>query len=200
MISKYINEEYLKVKAIKELNEKFNKNKPFPYLILNKFFKKEFLERVREEIKKLNFEHQESDLFSFDQSKDLELIENPILKEFYNFLNGKEFKDFLKEVTSIEAFGKIDASAFCYKDTDYLLPHDDLLEGRKIAYVINLTTLEEKEGGALEFFNQEHKVKSITPLFNNFIIFKVVENKTIHQVSEIMTEKERVTIAGWFNA
>mgnify|MGYP003342408719 CR=1 FL=1 len=42
---------------------------------------------------------------------------------------------------------KVDLFASLYQDTDFLLPHDDKLESRKIAFIIYLSNLEKKDGG-----------------------------------------------------
>ena len=193
-----INEFYLKQSTLEKLKKEFRTNKPFPYVVLKEVFKEEIIESLKGEIKKEHLEKQESDLFSFEQSKDLEFTKNEKLKEFYDKLNSKEFKKFIKEITGISCEGVIDASVFIYRDGDYLLPHDDHLEKRKIAYVLNLTSLKKEEGGSLDFFNKENSVKSIIPSKNSFIIFEVMRNKTIHQVAEV-TNAERITISGWFN-
>lgn len=199
MISQFVSKEYLIPKKIEALNKELKTARPFSYAVLEKFFNEEKLKEVLEEAKKEPFTVYDSDLYSFKQTKDLEFTKNKVLKEFYDCLNSKEFKEYLKQLTSIEALKKIDSSVFMYRDTDYLLPHDDQLEGRKIAYVINLTSLNKEDGGALEFFNKDNIVKSIIPKFNSFILFPVVANKTIHQVAEITANKERITISGWFN-
>ena len=197
MLNKYINNKYLKDKNLKL---EFYKNKPFPHLVLNNFFNIKFIEKVAKELRKEKFIHQESDLFSFAQTKDISLTKNKIIKEFYGFINSREFKEYLYKITGIKAYNKIDASGFIYSSTDYLLPHDDKLETRKIAYVLNLSKgFTKKDGGSLDFFKKNQISKSITPSFNTLTIFKVKVNKTFHQVSEVITKKERFSIAGWFN-
>ena len=196
---KFINPVYLEKKTVERLKKEFRTNKPFPHLVLKDFFKREFLEKVKEELQKQPFERSGADLYQFKQSKDFSLLDNESLKGFYNCLNSKEFKDFLKEITGIEACGELDCSGFIYEDKDYLLPHDDHLESRKIAYIVNLTTLKKEDGGALEFFREDNVTKSIIPTFNSFIFFPVITNKTFHQVSEVITSVERLTISGWFN-
>ncbi len=200
MLNDYINENYLKETKIKELHLEFNKNKNFPNLVLKDFFNNKVISRIEKEIRTEKFTKQESDLFSFSQTEDLLNTDNKILKKFYKFLNSKEFKEYVLKITKIKAFGKIDASAFIYAKNEYLLPHDDRLEKRKIAYVINLSKeFTNEDGGSLDFFEGKRIIKSILPSFNTLTIFKVIENKTFHQVSEVLTNKERISIAGWFN-
>ena len=88
-------------------------------------------------------------------------------------------------------------------NTDYLLCHDDKVQGRKIAFIINLSKdWTEKDGGQLELFNSKNNepttvAASITPKFNQFNIFEVTD-KSFHQINEIVSNKNRISLAGWF--
>ena len=192
-----INPKYL----TQNLKVQFMNNKPFPHLVLPEFFNSKTLTKVLAELTKEEFHIKNSDLFTLHQTSSLSHTHNPILKEFYNFLNSKEFKEFIYNNTGIKAFGEIDCYGFQYKDTNYLLPHDDSSEDRKIAYVVNLSkNLTSESGGSLQFFKKDQIVKTITPEFNTFVMFQVIPGKTYHQVTEILENKERYTISGWFNA
>lgn len=197
----YINEEYLSNSRIKKLNREFNSNKPFPHLILKNFFDKgKIREFAIELVKNEEFKFKESDLFSFAQTKDLVSAKDYTVKSFYDLINSDEFKEFLFEITGIKTNGKIDCSGFIYADTDHLLPHDDRLDKRKIAYTLNLSEeFTTKDGGFLEFFDNDQIVKKIMPMFNTFIIFKVITDKTYHQVSEVTSNKKRLSVSGWYN-
>ncbi|QQG38962.1 MAG: 2OG-Fe(II) oxygenase [Candidatus Woesearchaeota archaeon] len=200
MLKDYINKEYLTFGPIKKLNKEFNSNKPFRYLILKDFFDRKFINKVAEELKKEEFIFKESDLFRFKQTNDLVNYKTEEIGVFFELINSEEFKKYLEEITGIKAHGEVDCSGFVYSNCDYLLPHDDRLEKRKIAYTLNLSKwFTKKDGGNLEFFEENKIVKVIEPKFNTFVIFEVVTDKTIHQVSEVLTDKERLTISGWFN-
>ena len=201
MLKNWINQ--LHLKNISKLNKEFNTNKPFPYLELE-LFKKAKIKQLLNEVKKLNFEEKDSDLFYLFQTKDFRSIDNKLIKEFYSLVSSREFLDLIEKITGLKGLNATDAASLIFPDTGYLLPHDDRLSTRKIAYILNLSNFEEKDGGQLEFFSTDSNnnpikvVKSITPKFNNFIIFKV-SNKSFHQVNEVLTNKQRITIGGWFN-
>ncbi len=199
MLGDYINKKYLN--NVSAIHKSFSFANPFPCLVLNDFLDNKFAKLILKELMKEKFSHQECDLFSFSQCNDLALSNNFILKKFYDFFNSDEFKDFIFSITNIKCSAKIDASGFIYRSADYLLPHDDRLESRKIAYVLNLSNnFSKKDGGSLDFFNKNKVIKSFIPSFNTLILFKVIENKTFHQVSEVLTDKkDRISIAGWFN-
>lgn len=201
MLKNWINPSCLK--NISKLNKEFNTNKPFPHLELN-LFNESKIKQLLKEVKKLNFEEKDSDLFYLLQTKDFKGINNKLISEFYSIISSREFLNLIEKITDIKGLNATDAASLIFPSTGYLLPHDDQLGTRKIAYILNLSDFKEKEGGQLEFFatdsnNNPIKVaKSIVPKFNNFIIFKVSE-KSFHQVSEVLSNKQRITIGGWFN-
>jgi len=198
MLNKFINTNYLD--NTENLRKQFKNIKPFPHLVLKDFFNREFIKKFKVELKKEIFHRLDSDLYSFSQTDDLVNSKNSVIKDFYNFLTSKEFKDYLFKITNVKAEGKIDCSGFIYSSTDYLLPHDDRLESRRLAYVLNLSeNFVKSDGGSLDLFDRNNIVKSIVPSFNTLTIFRVEINKTFHQVSEVLTNKERLSIAGWFN-
>ena len=175
--------------------------KPFPHLVLRDFFVEKFLHRVARALREQEFAHQDSDLFSFAQTKDLALLPHPDLVEFHRFLQSWEFKDYLHRITGVEAFGTVDCSGFLYQEKDYLLPHDDHLETRKIAYTLYLSEdFSRRDGGALEFFSGSKMAVSYPPHFNTVTLFPVQEGTTLHQVSEVVTDMLRYSLAGWFHA
>jgi len=199
----WVHPEYLDAPAIKTLSKNFPKGKPFPHMVLREFFSPAKIKRVREELLKQSFEFKEADLFRFHQSQDISTLSNETLKEFYAFFSSKEFLAYISAITKTKV-NAIDMSGFIYSSTDHLLPHDDRLEGRRIAYVVNLSQgFTKKDGGALSFFETKQGkptkiVQSFTPTDNTLFLFKV-SKKSFHQVDEVLSDKKRVTLAGWFH-
>ena len=96
--------------------------------------------------------------------------------------------------------------AYVYGLGDFLLPHDDQVEGRIIAYSLHLTDFEitDKMGGALHIYEADKSgkstlVKSIIPEYNSLIMFEV-SNHSWHQVGEILEDIQRLTVTGWYHA
>ena len=178
----------------------FEQAKPFPYLALKDFLNEDFAQKVLQALQQQEFEHQESDLYSFGQTKDLALLSDPVLKKFHELLSSQAFKDHMMNLTGLSLKGGVDCSGFGYRSKDYLLPHDDRADTRKLAYTFNLTRdFSKKDGGALEFFSDATTVVSLPPVFNTLVIFIVEEGKTIHQVSEVVGDGERYALSGWFH-
>lgn len=183
---------------VESLNKQFKSAKPFPHLILPDFFSGD-LKKVKSALLKEKFYEKNSDLFQFEQSDDCKNATQPALKEFYNFFSSEEFIAVISKITG-KRLNSIDMSGFIYDDSDYLLPHDDRLEGRKVAYVIQLgDDFDKSDGGALQLFQNNKIVKSYSPKFNSLTLFEV-SSKSLHQVQEVLTNKKRISFAGWFHA
>ena len=162
---------------------------PFPHFVLKDFFIAEKFAKVKAALLSQKFEKRRSDLFLFSQC----MLEDPVLKEFLEFLGSPEFMAYVMELTGVTGLHHIDATGFCYEDGNYLLPHDDRMPGRKVAYIVNFSDLE--ENGQLDLFSGNKVVKSYSPSANSIVLFPVGE--TLHQVREVIDAK-RYTIAGWF--
>lgn len=183
------------LKNVGSLKKDFKSAKPFPHLVLPNFFKN--AKELKSALLKEKFHYQNSDLFQFYQTNDCIKAKTGVVQDFNKFFGSKEFLSFISEITG-KKLTSIDMSGFIYGDTDYLLPHDDRLEGRKIAYVVNLSeNFTEENGGALVLFKEKKVVKRIAPKFNTLTIFEV-SNKSLHEVEEVVDAK-RVSFAGWFH-
>ena len=191
----WVNPVYLQ--NISGLKKQFAANKPFPQLVLGNFFSRK-IEKVTAALLKEKFYEHNSDLYQFQQTDDCKNAKQAAVKEFYTFFSSKQFIQLVSQITNTK-LKSIDMSGFIYDDTDYLLPHDDRLSGRKIAYILNLTkNFTTEDGGALQLFKKNKIVKSIPPTFNTFTIFKV-SPQSLHQVQEITTKKKRLSLTGWFH-
>jgi len=183
------------LKKVSELKRSFKSAKPFPHLVLPNFFNN--AKELKSALLREKFHYQNSDLFQFHQTNDCSKAKNKVVQDFYKFFGSKDFLNFISEITG-KKLKSINMSGFIYGDTDYLLPHDDRLEGRKIAYVVNLSeNFKNENGGALALFKGKKVVKKIAPKFNTLTIFEV-SPKSLHEVEEVV-DAERVSFAGWFH-
>jgi len=168
--------------------------KPFPYIELPHFFQAERINKVFEALQKEEFSWKEADLFQFWQTADLQSTTRKVLQEFRSFLSSAVFIEYMQRVTGIRLKkGIIDMAGTLYKENNFLLPHDDKFERRKIAYFLYFSQV---EGGELQLF-QGNKVEArIRPGFNKFAFF-VVSHQSVHQVAEVL-QGQRLAISGWF--
>ena len=119
-----------------------------------------------------------------------------------------DVKDWLSGVTGIEFSSNVDMFSARYDYTDYLLCHDDELEGRRIAFIWYLVpqSWSKQDGGALDLFSMDTETgqptevsRSLVPSRNSFVFFEVTP-KSFHQVAEVLTrDKTRLSIGGWFH-
>jgi len=185
-----------------KLKKEFLSAKPFHNLVLDGFFDSSKLKKVFQALLKEPFERKEADLFDLCQTQDLETSEDKALIEFRDYLRAKEFVSFIESITGLNLrAGKISIAGSLYEDGNYLLCHDDQLEGRKIAFMIYFSDLNIRDGGSLDLFSSSKGkpkdiVKSIQPKFNRFAFFEVSKT-SFHQVREVIG-KQRFAIGGWF--
>ena len=97
---------------------------------------------MEEEFKTLEYYQKSNDLFEFIQSNDLNEINlPPLLKKFRELLYSKDFRRIITQITGIKTVEtQTDMFAAVYQDGHYLLPHDDELSNRVIAYIYYLVT------------------------------------------------------------
>ena len=200
MLKGWINAKYLDEKEIDKIRINFLKSKPFPNLALGNFFNENKLSRLKRELSKEKYEKIGKDLFSLSHTKDLISSDNAAIREFYALLSSNDFISLMEKLTGERLSEKIDMQSHSMVNGDYLLLHDDVVEGRGIAYIVYLSDLGEDDGGSLRMYdikNPSSPVENIHPKFNSFACFKVSE-KSLHDVEEVKSKKQRLTIGGWF--
>ncbi len=201
-LNNWLNPELFSAESIKRLHTIFSSNKPFPYLELPHFLKQEKVMALLQALDKQEFQPKQADLFQFLQTADLLYSDDSVLKEFISVFSSTELINLMQSVTKLKLNKKIDLFASIYQDTDFLLPHDDQLSGRKIAFMLYLNDLDEKDGGALAFYGSKNKtadriVKRIIPRAGTLVFFEV-SALSFHTVEEMLTDTQRITLSGWF--
>ena len=180
------------------------KSRPFPHVVVKNFLDPPTLDLVIDALAGLEYDFKESDLFSYWASIDLTDINHPAINILRDDLGGEIWRKKVAESFKVKKLSNIDMAAYVYGLGDFLLPHDDQVEGRIIAYSLHLTPeISKKMGGALNIFkaNDEGKSKlvdSIIPEYNSLIMFEVSDSSW-HQVSEIMQDIQRLTVTGWYH-
>ena len=177
---------------------------PFPHIVVEDFLDEDTLDLAIDALAGLEYSFSESDLFSYWASVELTDIDHPALNVLRNDLGDKSWRNEVAKAFQVSKLSKIDMAAYVYGLGDFLLPHDDQVEDRVIAYSLHLTPdLEDNGGGSLDLFEagQEGKsklVKKIIPKFNSLNMFEV-STTSWHQVSEILTDIQRLTLTGWYH-
>ncbi|VDN23152.1 unnamed protein product [Gongylonema pulchrum] len=176
-------------------------SKPFPHISLPNFLMSmKFLGALRQELDRTRYRRIENDLYSLNQTDDLANYD--AAKDFIK----TDVLQWLKSVSKIDLNSDVAITGSCYKNTDLLLPHDDQCEGRAIAFVLYLSpNWKEADGGQLVLYetddqnNPKSIVKSMNPVENTLLLFPV-SPRSWHMVTEVTSQKERISLHGWFHS
>ena len=177
---------------------------PYPHVIVRDFLDESTLDLVIDALAGLEYDFKESDLFSYWASIELTDIDHPAINILRDDLGDEIWRKKVAEAFSSKPLSSIDMAAYVYGLGDFLLPHDDQVEERIIAYSLHLTPeITEEMGGSLQIFdidesNTSKLVDSIIPEYNSLIMFEVSKHSW-HQVGEILQDIQRLTVTGWYH-
>jgi hypothetical protein len=133
------------------------------------------------------------------EGRDPDLVLHAVLE----FFNGPQFLDFLRYFTGDRTINMVGAQATRYRPGQFLRVHDDQHagEGRRYAYVINLSRDWEPDWGGLLHFTDASgaMVESFVPRFNSLSLFKVPMAHHVGLVAPWAREP-RLAITGWWHA
>jgi Rps23 Pro-64 3,4-dihydroxylase Tpa1-like proline 4-hydroxylase len=180
--------------------------KPFSHASILDVFNETKLQELLIELETQEYYVEDHDLYQFLRTTDFKHTKNTLIKEFREFIFSDTFVNYIEKITALSlAKNTGDLHSLKLIDTQYLLCHDDQVQGRAVAFVLNLSEDWSKDdGGGLDLFSIDSQgqpkkvVTSIVPKFNQFNLF-TVSSKSFHQISEVLSEhKERISISGWF--
>lgn len=182
-------------------------SKPTPVFQLPNILPSDFVDSLQHALLSQPFNERDNDLFTFKQSNDIKMSEDPYLKAFRETIYSKDFLNMMQQITGIPLSDKVDISGQRYGKGNHLLCHDDELEGRRIAFIMYMVDNDwsDRDGGTLDFFscdsngNPDRISLRLVPKRLNFNFF-LVSKTSFHQVAEVLTDRtERVSIGGWFH-
>lgn len=171
---------------------------PFTHTTVQSFLNPNELKMLQESYDMLTFNYKKTDLFSFYQTSalNIEFLEKSIIKflnknqKTYNFTLNQSEKGQPSQINVT-----FDIFASYYTNGSYLLPHDDSIDNRRIAFCLYLNTY---ETGELIMYNEEcdKEIKRIKVQENLFVLFGV--EKAYHEVN-YCSEDGRRAVTGWLN-
>ena len=168
---------------------------PFRHVVIEGLF--ENLDNIVSVLKDINYNELSSDLYEMKQSEDFNNIDIKEIKDLHNAFSSNEFVEYIGNIFGIKLNNKIDMHSLKLRPCDYLLPHDDRLESRKIAYILYLCDFKNGNGGELMLFSNNKVSKKIIPKFGQLVMFEV-SDKSWHQINEVL-KGNRLSIGGWFH-
>lgn len=207
IVKEWINPDILS--NIDHYSKDFQNATPYEHLSIPHFFKEEVAIKIQEALMSVEYEEFDTDLYHFFKSKDFKHISKlpQILQDLHAFIFSKECIEFFEKLThsQINYQKNGDLHSILLQHTHYLLCHDDQVDERSIAFIINLSlNFTQDDGGILELFGHDNDKnpteckRSIIPEFNQLSVFKVSE-VSFHQISEVEAEdKNRLSISGWY--
>ena len=126
-----------------------------------------------------------------------------LLHSVVPFFNGPQFLEFIRWFGNDPAINMVGAQATRYRPGQFLRLHDDRHadEGRRFAYVLNLSREWEADwGGLLQFVDTRGSVvDTFVPRFNSLSLFKVPAGHIVTLVAPWAREP-RLSITGWWHA
>ena len=184
-----LSNKYKNLEELSKKNESFYRvNTPFPHIVFENFFEKEFLKKVLDEFPDLsNISKSEK----YNSKNEVKLSYNKYENFSFNtkilidFLNSKKFLNFLKDLTSVNeqliadpelsggGLHQIKRGGVLKIHTDFN-KHPKLNLDRRLNLLLYLNeNWQESYGGQLEFWdkNMKNAVKKISPNFNKVVIF-----------------------------
>lgn len=180
-------------KFIFQNRERFVNANPFPFIIIDDFFSKEFLNEVlnqfpnlAEQKKTTNYDNKNEVKFANNQYKN---FPNNI-KKLFDFLNSDFFLNFLQRITNIQeklipdlelnggGLHEIKKGGLLKIHSDFN-KHPSLDLDRRLNVLIYLNKdWKEEYGGHLEFWDKEMTScrEKVLPIFNKMVIFSTTDN------------------------
>ena len=186
-------------------SEEYLSSKPFEHYSIIGVFNEDKLKELVKELEAYEYYIEDHDLYQFKRTHDFKNTNNSLIKEFREILFSDSFVREMERITGLNLLrDKGDLHSLKLDQTHYLLCHDDQVQDRAVAFIINLSQdWNEEDGGILELFESDSSgnprsiAKKIIPEFNQFNFF-TVSSKSFHQISEVVSEsKSRVSISGW---
>ncbi|XP_011877201.1 PREDICTED: prolyl 3-hydroxylase OGFOD1 [Vollenhovia emeryi] len=180
-------------------------SRPFKVCRISNFLRDEsVLEDLKSELERHKHTRKVLDLYQFEKTEDLCSAADKCIQRL-NRAFCTDLVKWMQRNMSIELNGNVSMSSARYRDTDRLLCHDDNMDDRRIAYILYLTKdWSQEDGGALDIFDTDEEgwpreiVRSLIPEYNSFVFFEVEDN-SYHQVAEVLTDKCRWSLNGWFH-
>ncbi|KAI9513353.1 Oxoglutarate and iron-dependent oxygenase degradation C-term-domain-containing protein [Russula earlei] len=211
---------------VRRLAASYATNEPFKHALVERLFREDLLQRVKDEclgeapLYREGDRHLQASL-SYLTEQQLALLQN--LARLRDALYSAEFRELLRAVTGCGPLSgaKQDMSVNAYRRGCHLLNHDDAIGTRRVSYILYMPLphhrlWQRRWGGALELYPVREgadgtlepepvPTKSIPPAWNQFVFFEVQPGRSSHSVEEVVVGEgedgwQRLSISGWFHA
>jgi Rps23 Pro-64 3,4-dihydroxylase Tpa1-like proline 4-hydroxylase len=208
--------------SVHKLKSLYDNSSPYKHGVIKPLFNDDLLRNVRKEmLESLVYTEKETDIYKVNQSGDLanldglgecELNKLESLLVLRNALYSQKFRSFIESLTSTKGLSgtNIDLSINKYTKGCHLLNHDDVIGTRAVSFILYLPDPDidwlPQYGGRLELYPVKEKgtpenvpEKAVEPLWNSFAFFAVQPGHSFHAVEEVVSDRIRVSIQGWYH-
>ncbi|KAJ1616860.1 Oxoglutarate and iron-dependent oxygenase degradation C-term-domain-containing protein [Pavlovales sp. CCMP2436] len=213
--------------ALARAREDYARATPYPHACIRGLCEEEHLAAAKGEIvQHMKAHFKETDLFKvlqvpldlacLEQSAPAVAAQMPHLLALRDAIYAEPFRAMLRALTGCGPLGpKSDMSVNIYAPGHHLLCHDDVIGTRRLSYIVYLTEPGREwradEGGALELYpmlpadgacaEQPSTTPSrfLLPHWNSMALFEVQPGRSFHSVGEVLGERPRMSISGWFH-
>ena len=178
----------------------------YPVIVLNQLLESSYCHSLKKNLSSnVQYHHKYNDLYDFYQSKDLNSY--PFIQQLRDLLLGPVRSLIQGIINRPLSSSHLDLSSQRYSNGHYLLSHDDRLDTRRVAFVLYLVDehWNENDGGSLDFFPTDwrnepiHKSPQRFYPIDNTLVFFEVTSISHHQVSQVTSSHDRISISGWFH-
>jgi SM-20-related protein len=125
------------------------------------------------------------------------------LHRVLEFFNSPDYLDFMRALTGDPQIRRVSAQATRYRPGHFLRHHDDtdVEEGRRFAYVLNLSPRWHPDwGGLLQFVGPDGRVQdTFVPRWNSLSLFRVPAGHIVSLVAP-WADDDRLAITGWLQS
>lgn len=180
------------------------KLEPFPHMVITNFMNERTLRPLVEVLARLDYGLDETDRYSYLTTGDLKLNDEVMLRMLRQVLTDGEW---LGRVATLFDTGHLelqDLFACIYSQTDYHLPHTDLLKHRNISFILSLAQdLTEAKGGCIDLYQCDsdglpvEAAKSLVLPFNSLTLLQVSQSSW-YQFREVIAQQKVLLVRGWF--
>jgi SM-20-related protein len=133
---------------------------------------------------------------AYKEGRDPDLLLHRVLE----FFNTPDYIGFVRGITGDAGIRRVNAQATRYRPGHFLRYHTDIdsSEGRRYAYVLNLTRGWQPDwGGLLQFVDDDGRIiDTFLPRWNSLSLFRVPAGHLVSMVAP-WADEERLAITGW---
>ena len=169
--------------------------------------------------------YQSIDLANLQEDDEKLNTKMPHVMQLRRLLYSHPWRSFMERIAGLDPgtlSAQVDCACNCHAPGCHLLCHDDVIGTRKLSYILYMTESDWKaeEGGALELYDSRvvavkasdedeatnHRIpesipcQSILPQFNHMAFFKVQPGYSFHAVQEVLGDRPRLSLQGWYHA